>query len=116
MGATHIAAIGQTPGIELAGICTTNERALTGDLTEVGGNLDLPPAKYDFSSLHKYRNWRELVADAELDAIDICLPTNLHAEVAIAALERGKHVLCEKPMALDTADCARMLDAAEKAN
>jgi predicted dehydrogenase len=115
MGATHVAAIQKIPGLELAAVCTTNERALSGDLTEVGGNLDLAPAKYDFSALHKCREWRDLVADAELDAVDICLPTDLHTEVAIAALERGKHVLCEKPMALNRADCDRMIAAAKSA-
>jgi predicted dehydrogenase len=115
MGATHIAALNNIPGLELGGVCTTNERALTGDLTEVGGNLDLPPARYDFSSVHKCKEWRELIADRELGAIDICLPTDLHAEVALAALAAGKHVICEKPMALNTAQCRQMIEAADQA-
>ena len=50
--------------------------------------------------------------DPNLDAVDICLPTNLHAAVAIAALRAGKHVLVEKPMALDAASVDAMLEAA----
>jgi predicted dehydrogenase len=115
MGATHIGAIKKIPGLELAAVCTTNERALTGDLTEVGGNLDIPPERYDFSALHKSRDWHQLIADSEVDAIDICLPTDLHAEVAIGALEGGKHVLCEKPMALTDGECQRMIEAARRA-
>jgi predicted dehydrogenase len=115
MGATHIGAIQKIPGLELGAVCTTNERALGGDLTDVGGNLDIPGAKYDFSAVHKCRQWPELVADSDVDAIDICLPTDLHAEVTIRALEAGKHVLCEKPMALNSEDCSRMIEAARSA-
>ena len=49
--------------------------------------------------------------DYEIDAIYIATPLHLHAEQTIAAAERGKHVLCEKPMALNAADCDRMIDA-----
>jgi predicted dehydrogenase len=59
-------------------------------------------------------NWRELVDHPDLDGIDICLPTDLHAEVAAEALGRGKHVFCEKPMALAPADCEWMIRAAEQ--
>jgi predicted dehydrogenase len=55
--------------------------------------------------------YRAMIEDPELDALDICLPTGLHAPVTIAALDAGKHVLCEKPMALTVEDCARMLEA-----
>ena len=49
--------------------------------------------------------------DYEIDAIYIATPVHLHAEQTIAAAERGKHVLCEKPMALNVAECDRMIDA-----
>ena len=51
--------------------------------------------------------------DPSYQIIDICLPTDLHAEVAVAALEASKHVFCEKPMALSAPDCNRMQTAAE---
>ncbi len=60
-----------------------------------------------------YQDYRELLADPNVDAVSVCLPTFLHAEVSIAALQAGKHVLCEKPMALTVAECDRMLAAAE---
>ncbi len=114
MGATHINALQKISSVKVAGVCATTARALSGDLSEVGGNLDLPPARFDFTTVKKYTAWRELVTDPTLDAIDICLPTDLHASVAISALNAGKHVLCEKPMALTEADCHQMLEAAEK--
>lgn len=57
-------------------------------------------------------DWRELIADLQVDALDICLPTDLHTGVAIEALRAGKHVFCEKPMALAVEDCERMMTAA----
>ncbi len=54
------------------------------------------------------QNWQEAVADPDVDLIDICLPDNMHYEVAKAALLAGKHVFCEKPLA-DTAEQAREL-------
>lgn len=57
----------------------------------------------------------EIVADPEIDVIDICLPPHLHAPVAIAALEAGKHVICEKPMAGSVCDADRMAAAARDA-
>jgi len=114
MGATHLNAIDKVPGVSVGAICTTNERARSGDLTGVGGNLAVEGGMHDFTAVQKYADWRELVADPVLDAIDICLPTDLHAPVALAALQAGKHVLCEKPMALKAEHCTQMLQAADK--
>jgi len=58
----------------------------------------------------------EIVADPEIDVIDICLPPHLHAPVAIAALEAGKHVICEKPLAGSVRDADRIAAAANKAD
>ena len=60
-----------------------------------------------------YGDWRQLVADPEVDLVDIATPNNLHAEVAIAALQAGKHVYCEKPLATSAADAARAWKAAQ---
>src|SRR5690625_1336309 len=49
-------------------------------------------------------DWREVIAREDIDIVDVCTPGFLHAEIAIAALEAGKHVLCEKPLANDTAE------------
>jgi predicted dehydrogenase len=52
----------------------------------------------------------------EVDVIDVCLPTDLHASTTIQALEAGKHAMCEKPMALTVAECEAMSDAAKRAD
>lgn len=59
-------------------------------------------------------DWRALLSDPEVDVISITTPNQFHAEMAIAALEAGKHVWCEKPMATSLADAERMLDAARR--
>lgn len=60
-------------------------------------------------------DWRKLIAREDIDAIDICTPNNMHAEIAIAAAEAGKIVLCEKPLARTVAETQLMVDAVEKA-
>ncbi len=60
-------------------------------------------------------DWKALLARDDIDAVDICTPNNTHAEIAIAAAEAGKMILCEKPLAMDTAEGKTMVAAVEKA-
>jgi len=60
-------------------------------------------------------DWRKLVASDDIDAIDICTPNNLHAEIAIEAARHGKAILCEKPLSMDAAEGEKMCAAVEKA-
>ncbi|MFP3459526.1 Gfo/Idh/MocA family oxidoreductase [Arthrobacter globiformis] len=60
-------------------------------------------------------DWRRLIERDDIDLIDICTPGNTHAEIAIAALEAGKHVLCEKPLANSVEEAERMTAAADAA-
>ncbi|MFB6285755.1 MAG: Gfo/Idh/MocA family protein [Candidatus Bipolaricaulia bacterium] len=65
---------------------------------------------------HAYTDWRELLADDDIQLLDNVGPNHLHAEPSIAAAEAGKHVLCEKPLARDADEAKAMWDAAERAN
>ncbi|MFF6779528.1 Gfo/Idh/MocA family oxidoreductase [Streptomyces sp. NPDC012510] len=60
-------------------------------------------------------DWRELIARDDIDLVDICTPGDSHAEIALAALAAGKHVLCEKPLANTVAEAEAMAAAAEEA-
>jgi predicted dehydrogenase len=60
-------------------------------------------------------DWRKLVARRDIDAIDICVPNDLHLEIAVAAAKAGKMILCEKPIARNTAEGLKMCKAVEKA-
>ncbi len=60
-------------------------------------------------------DWRKIIERDDIDAVDICTPNDTHAEIAIAAAEKGKMVLCEKPLARTVAEGQKMVDAIEKA-
>ncbi len=60
-------------------------------------------------------DWRKLIARNDIDAVDICVPNNLHKEIAIAAAQAGKMILCEKPLAMNVAEGEEMCQAVEKA-
>jgi len=116
MGSVHLKALRSIPGAELIAVCSRDPRKLGGDLSAIQGNLGSPGENFDFGNIAKYTEIDALLADPRVDAVDICLPTILHAPVAIAALRMGKHVLVEKPMALDPESCAGMLAAARSAD
>lgn len=61
-----------------------------------------------------YESVEEMLADPEIDAVSVCVANHVHAEITIAALKAGKHVLCEKPMATKLKDCQMMVDTAEQ--
>lgn len=79
-------------------------------------NLAGGEAVLDLSQAARYPEAGQLIAEADVDVVDICLPTDLHAPYAIKALKAGLHVLCEKPMALSVTDCNRMIAAARAAD
>ncbi|MGH7945519.1 MAG: Gfo/Idh/MocA family protein [Opitutaceae bacterium] len=62
-----------------------------------------------------YGDWRNLVADPDVDVVDIATPTHLHAPIALAAIAAGKHVIVDKPMALTSREAKTMLNAARRA-
>lgn len=69
--------------------------------------------KWGYESVES--DWRKLVERKDIDVIDICTPNNTHAEIAIAAAQNGKMILCEKPLAMNGPDGLKMVEAVEKA-
>jgi len=106
MGTTHLQAWRKVAGAEIVAVCSDEPEKLTGDLSAVKGNLGGSGEKFDFSQMGRYTEVAGILADENVQAVDICLPTHLHGPVATAALQAGKHVLVEKPIALvpDEAD------------
>lgn len=80
-------------------------------LSRVGDAYGIPA-----DARYSYESFERIASDSRVDAVYIVLPSGLHAEWTIKAFAAGKHVLCEKPMALSSADCARMIAAARRAN
>lgn len=97
----HIPAYLKQKDVELVGICDINEERAK----EVAAKYNMKYATKDFN---------DLLALDEIDAVSVCTWNNAHAEIAIAAANAGKHVLCEKPMAMNVIEAEAMLKAAEK--
>ncbi|WP_018963728.1 Gfo/Idh/MocA family protein [Coprothermobacter platensis] len=100
--AKHMPFLSQTDGVEIAGFYNpTEEKARR--------------AKKEFGSKDAkiYKSWQELLEDPSIDVVHVLTPNKFHAEMSIAALEAGKHVMCEKPMATNVADAKRMIEAAK---
>jgi predicted dehydrogenase len=103
MGVTHLRAYQQTPGAHIAAVCDAVRLPVNGILQGVAGNIkksddiDLGP------KVKVYRKLEEVLADPAIDLVDLCTPTPLHPEQAIAVLKAGKHVFCEKPIARTSA-------------
>ncbi|QPB43743.1 Gfo/Idh/MocA family protein [Rodentibacter haemolyticus] len=83
-------------------------------LAEITPELAAQKAK-EFGFNRSTGNWFDIVQDPNIDVIDICTPNFLHKEIALAAIAHGKHIYCEKPLALTSADAKQMYEAAEKA-
>jgi predicted dehydrogenase len=115
MGWFHASRYFQIPDAQLVAIADiTPERleakeAVLGNIADAGKQIDL-------SRVARYTDADKLIAGADVDVVDVCLPTYLHARYAVKALRAGRHVLCEKPMALAFADADRMIEAARKAD
>ena len=112
MAATHLKAYRKLPRVRVGALCSPSGKRLNGDFSDVSGNLDTgDPMRLDMAFIKPYRLYSDLLADPEIDVIDICAPTPAHADLAIAALRAGKHVICEKPLAR-TVTAAREIAAA----
>ena len=116
MGVTHFAALEKVRGARVAAICTRDVKKLAGDWRAIKGNFGDAGGMQDLSKIARYDSIEKILADDSIDLIDICLPTDLHREVAIAALRAGKNVLVEKPIALNLKDADAMIAAAQKAD
>ncbi|MBQ8606207.1 MAG: Gfo/Idh/MocA family oxidoreductase [Clostridia bacterium] len=93
------------------------DKILASDVCALSGTIDIKEARNDAArekGIKVYSSAQEIFADPSVDAVVIATPNDVHDELAIAALESGKHVICEKPVSLSVCDLDRMLDAADK--
>ena len=115
MGMIHYLAYQRMEGVKVAALCESffKER-LAGDWTQIKGNFGPQGTMMDLTGIATYEKLDEMLKNPELDVIDICLPPNQHAAATIAALNAGKHVFCEKPIALRPEEGVAMVEAAKK--
>jgi myo-inositol 2-dehydrogenase/D-chiro-inositol 1-dehydrogenase len=100
-GRFHAASIAKAPRARLAAIAARSDAA-----------AEAARQAYPDAAIH--RDWRSLLADPDIDAVDVVVPNHLHREIGVAALDAGKHVLLEKPMANSIADCDALIAAARR--
>jgi len=115
MGMIHYLAYQKLKGVKVAAICEQDRTRLNGDWRTIKGNFGPAGKKMDLAGVERHDQLDEMLANPKLDMIDICLPPAAHAKVAIAALKAGKHVFCEKPIALTPADAKLMVKTANRA-
>ncbi|MBN1808354.1 MAG: Gfo/Idh/MocA family oxidoreductase [Planctomycetes bacterium] len=115
MGSNHFNIWRSRKDAEVVAIADVNPRKLSGDWSEIAGNIDVGGGKVDLKNVRTFTNPGKLIKDPDVDIVDITLPTYLHARFSIMALEAGKHVLCEKPMAISIQDAQKMVKAAQAA-
>lgn len=112
LGHVHADGLAATPGILPVAVCDLRPEQF--QPRDAAFNLKAGERRFDVRSVATYTDWRAMLREARLDLLVVALPTDLHAEVSIAALEAGVHVLCEKPMAIDAVQAERMAAAAER--
>ena len=98
-GAFHARAIAAVPDVRLVAVCAEESALAEAFAVEHGGK--------------PYGDWRAMLDDSSVDAVAITAPHHLHCQMAVAALQAGKHVLLEKPMALSVAECSQIMASAE---
>jgi len=117
MGTTHWGVYKGMKNARIVAIADVDAKKRRGDVSAVVGNIgggdNSKPL--DLTGVTVYESALALVNDADVDVVDICVPTPDHAAIACAALAAGKHVFCEKPLCRDAAQLAKIVAAAKKA-
>ncbi len=99
----HMPSLSKVAGVEMVAFCDIIvERA------------EKAAAKYGVPGAKVYEDYKELLKDESIEVIHVCTPNRSHSFITVDALEAGKHVMCEKPMAINSAEAQKMLDAAKR--
>ena len=118
MGVTHFKAIQRIRNAKCVALFTRDAAELRGDWSKVQGNFGPPGGNFNLKRMgvRAYDNVDALIEDPNIDLLDICLPTNHHPRATLQALQAGKHVLVEKPLAITMRDADKMVATAKKCN
>ena len=116
MGMTHFEGAKAVDGGKVTAIATRNAKKRAGDWSSIQGNFGPRGSdQTDLSGIATHADFHDLLADESVDLVDVCLPTDQHENVAVEALQAGKHVLVEKPIAIELDAAERMVQAAQDA-
>ncbi|MCK4590404.1 MAG: Gfo/Idh/MocA family oxidoreductase [Candidatus Latescibacteria bacterium] len=103
IGSLHIRGYQKLPDVEVVGVIDLDSKRAK----QIAEEYKIP---------NYFSDYRKILRLKEIDAISVCTPNSLHAEVTVAALQAGKHVLCEKPMAMNSQQAQMMVNAAKQAD
>lgn len=112
MGVTHLRAHLTHPLARVVAVCDAARVPVNGVLAGVSGNIKKSDDIHLDAEVKVFRKLEELLAEPQVQLVDLCTPTPLHPAQAIAALKAGKHVLCEKPLARTSAAAREILKVA----
>ncbi len=99
----HMPSLKKVPGVEMVAFCDI-----------VLSRAEKAKAQYGTADAKVYENYKELLEDKSIDVVHVCTPNRSHSFITVDALEAGKHVMCEKPMAINSVEAKKMLDAANR--
>ena len=116
MGRTHLSSLARHGQAEVVAVHDSDPQRVAGSLAPGGVNLETGARPWDESSVRRCAKLEEILRDETAEAVVVATPSHRHAELTRAALAAGKHVFCEKPMALTVGDCEAMLSAAAAAD
>ena len=102
-GSKHMPSLKKLPNVEMVAFCDI--------ILERAENAK---AKFGTAEAKVYEDYKELLKDKTIDVVHVCTPNRSHSFITVDALEAGKHVMCEKPMAINAEEAKKMLDAAER--
>jgi len=112
LGHVHAASLWGFEDAKITAICDIDPEQFKKQDVEINFAVDANP--FDITTCNTYECYKEMLEKEEFDIMVVALPTDLHADYSIMALEKGINVICEKPMALTVADCKRMVEARDK--
>ena len=115
MGWIHYLAYEQVSGIRVSAIVSRDAAKRAGDWTSIKGNFGPPGRQVDLSDVNVYETLEQMLADSDVDVVDLCLPPQMHLPAIEKCFAASKHVFCEKPLALSTSDCDGAIAASQKA-
>lgn len=116
MGWIHYLAYQKCNAAQLVGFASRDPEKRAGNWTGIQGNFGPPGEQIDVSDLKTYETLDDVLADDTVQLVDLCTPPHLHVPQVLACFEAGKHVLCEKPLALNGDDAVRLVSAARQAD
>jgi len=114
MGKTHLGIWSGLAGARVEALCDVRPEALELRNPQAEGNIKTAAAAVDLSAVRRFTDFDSMLQEGGFDIVDICLPTYLHAEHSVKALEKGFHVFCEKPLALTAGEADGIVQAVRR--